>query len=172
MVQHDEFVENLMELESILVKQFRSLQELIEKTRFERKLLLTGDDALMRVVEDKEALLDQLGLIEDNRRKLVQNLSLAKGIQTETTSINELLPYLQEDIAERFSRLVEGITTLAFQARDLNRANQAISTTKLEWLKATQSFLIRIAQPEIGYRPPGSAPVLQRTAGLGVEFRI
>ena len=144
MVQHDEFVENLMDLESILVKQFRMLQELIEKTKVERKLLLDGDDALMRVVEDKEALLDQLGLIEDNRRKLVQNLSLAKGLQSETTSVSELLPYLQEDIAERISRLVEGITTLAIQARDLNTANQALSTTKLEWLKATQSFLIRI----------------------------
>jgi flagellar biosynthesis/type III secretory pathway chaperone len=172
MVQHDEFVENLLELESILVKQFRSLQELIEKTKLERKLLLTGDDAIMRVVEDKEALLDQLGLIEDDRRKLVQNLSLAKGLHSESTSISELLPYIKEDLAERISRMIDGITTLAGQARDLNRANQALSSTKLEWLKATQSFLIRIAQPEIGYRPPGSAPALQRSAGLGVEFRI
>jgi flagellar biosynthesis/type III secretory pathway chaperone len=172
MVQHDEFVENLMELESILVRQFRSLQDLIEKTRLERKLLLSGDNTIMRVVEDKEALLDQLGLIEDNRRKLVQNLSLAKGLHSESTSIGELLPYLQEDIAERISRLIEGITTLAVQARDLNRANQALSSTKLEWLKATQSFLIRITQPEIGYRPPGCPPAYQRTTGLGVEFRI
>jgi flagellar biosynthesis/type III secretory pathway chaperone len=172
MVQHDEFVENLMELESILVKQFRSLQELIEKTKLERKLLLTGDDAIMRVVEDKEALLDQLGLIEDERRKLVQNLSLAKGLHSESTSVSELLPLIKEDLAERISRMMDGITTLAVQARDLNRANQALSSTKLEWLKATQSFLIRIAQPEIGYRSPGSAPALQRTAGLGVEFRI
>ena len=171
MVQHDKFTENLMELEKLLVRQFRALQELIEKTRVERNCLIKGDDSLMRIVEDKEALLDRLNLMEDARRELVQNLTLVKDVHSEKTSISQLLPFLDEDVALRLSRMADGISTLAYQARELNYANQALSNAKLDWLRAAQSFLIGVTQPEPGYRPQGVVPSSNGPTCLGVEFR-
>jgi hypothetical protein len=54
----------------------------------------------------------------------------------------------------------------------LNQSSQALVYTKLDWLKAIQSFFIGIYQPEINYRPPGNQPAIKSsTAGSRLEFR-
>jgi hypothetical protein len=123
-------------------------------------------------VEDKESLLDQMTLMEDRCRKTVQEISLLLELHSEKTSIYDLLPFFKTEDARRIRNLSEGISNLAIEARELNRANQAIALTKLEWLKATQTFLISMFQPEPGYRSPKSGSARQDIAGLGVEFQI
>ena len=173
MIQNDKFSENLLELEELLVRQFRALQDFNELTKTERTLLLNGDDAIMRLVEEKEAQLDKLILMEDNRRNIVQNMALALHLQSDATSIGELLPHLDQIHAERIGRLSEGIVTLARQSRELNQSSQALIYTRLDWLKAVQSFFIGIYQPDYNYCPPGGVPAVKgpTTARLGVEFR-
>ncbi len=168
---NDKFTTNRLELEQVLVRQFRILQEMIALTKKERDSLLNDPDNVLHMVEDKEALLDKMSLMEDQCRKIVQDLSLAVNLHSENTSIQALLPFFRPEDASRIKNLSEGISTLAIQARELNRANQAVAFTKLEWLKATQSFLISIFQPEPGYRPLKGGAARQETAGLGVEFR-
>lgn len=172
MVNNDKFAADLKTLEYLLVKQFRTLQRLTDLTKKERENLLNNDaDALMRLVEEKEAMLDQMGLIEDDRRKQVQSLALQLNIHSEETSVSELLPYLHKVEAERLKRLSEGVTTLANQARDLNYGNQALAYSRIDWLKAVQGFIVRTTQPEAGYRPPGINPGHQESVALGWEYR-
>ena len=173
MIEHDKFSADLMELEHLLVKQFRTLQELLEVSQKERAQLLSGDEKIMRVVEDKEVLLDQLGLIDDSRRKVVQDLSLALKIQSDSGSVGSLLPHLGRDDANRVGRLAEGIVTLAGQTRELNQENQALAIIKLDWIKAAQSVFFGILEPDIDYRPVSSVPP-SRQSGWGtasVEIR-
>lgn len=165
------FTTDPFELEHVLVQQFKILKDMLALTKRERESLLSDPDSVLGVVEEKEALLDKMTLLEDQCRKIVQGLSLSLRLQSEITSIQELLPHLQPEEARRIHTLSEGISSLASQARELNRANQAIALTKLDWLKATQSFLISIFLPDPGYRPPQSASPRQDTTGLGVEFR-
>jgi hypothetical protein len=90
----------------------------------------------------------------------------------EDTSIQALLPYFKPEDASRIKNLSEGIYSLANQARELNHASQALALTKLDWVKATQMFLISMFQPESGYRSPrGGATLQEPAAGLGVEFQ-
>jgi len=165
-----DFTSARMELEQVLVHQFRLLQDMIALTKRERTSLMNDPDAVLAVVEDKEALLDSMTLLEDQCRKIVQEISLSLKLHSQETSIQALLPYLDPDDARRVKNLSEGISNLASQARELNRANQAMALTKLDWLKATQSFLIGIFLPDAGYQKPGGS-VRQDAAGLGVEFR-
>ncbi|MEI7845146.1 MAG: flagellar protein FlgN [Chloroflexota bacterium] len=167
-----EFTAERLELEEILVRQFRALQEMIVLTKKERNYLLNEPDMITQVVEDKEVLLDSMSLMEDNCRKIIQELSIALVLQTENTSIRDLLPFFKSEDASRIRNLSEGITSLAGQARELNRANQAIAYTKLDWLKATQEFLISIFQPETGYRSPRGGTLNRDATGIGVEIRI
>ena len=160
------------ELEKALVRQFKLLKEVMALTKKERASLLNEPDFILRMVEDKEALLDQMSLMEDQCRKTVQELSLLLESHSEKTSIYDLLPYLEPEDAKRIRNLTEGIANLAVQARELTRANEAIALTKLEWLKATQMFLISMFQPEAGYRSPKGGASRQDIAGLGVEFHI
>jgi len=173
MIEHDKFSADLVELEHLLVRQFRALQELLEVSQKERTLLLGSGDKIMRLVEDKEVLLDQLGMIEDSRRKVVQDLSLALKIQSDSGSVGLLLPHLGKDDANRIGRLADGIVTLAGQTRELNQENQALAMIKLDWIKAAQSVFFGILEPDTDYRPPTSAP-LSREAGWGkasLEYR-
>lgn len=171
MVEHDTFSANVMELEQTLVRQFRALQKLIEITHKEREAILNQQDSLMRLVEEKEALLDQLGILEDDRRHLVQEISLSLPSGREADSLQELLPHLQKEQSMRIERLVEGITTLAGESRELNHANHALALVRLEWVKAARWFLAGSVQPEVDYRPPGNAPVLKDSGGWGIEVR-
>jgi len=168
----EKFTANRMELEQMLVRQFRLLQEMLALSKKERDSLLNETDLVLKLVEDKEVLLDSLSVMEDNCRKLVQELSLELELHSDDTSIQALLPYLKPEEASRLRNLSEGISSIASQARELNRANQALALSKLEWLKATQSFLISIFQPEAGYSVQKGGGKTQRAAGMGVEFRV
>lgn len=168
----DQFTSSRLELEQVLVRQFKLLKDVIALTKKERTSLLNEPDLVLRVVEDKEALLDQMSLMEDHCRKIVQEISLSLKQHSENTSIQALLPFFQPEDARLIRTLSEGISNLASQARELNRANQAIALTKLEWLKATQSFLISVFQPDAGYRSPKGGSPRGDITGLGVEFHI
>lgn len=171
MVNHDQFCEVLIELEDTLVEQFRQIQQLVELTLSERQALLENSDGLMNIVEEKEVLLDRLGVLEDNRRKAVQKLALERGIVSDETSIAELLPYLDESEARRVTRLAEGITSLAREARQLNDYNQALAVTRLDWLQAAQVFLVGVVQPEPAYAPPYKARPAAEAANFGMDYR-
>jgi len=169
---NDEFTKNRFELEQVLVVLFRSLQELLTLSKRERVSLLNEPDEILQIVEDKEVLLDKISVLEDKCRQIVQELSLALNLRLENTSIQSLLPFLKPEEASRIKNLSDGIHSLAGQARELNHASQAIAITKLDWLKATQSFLIGMFQPEAGYRSPRDVSKHQEpVAGLGVEIR-
>ena len=168
----DQFTSDRLELEQALVRQFKLLKDIVALTKKERESLLNEPELVLRTVEDKEALLDQMSLMEDRCRKTVQEISLLLELHSERTSIFDLLPFFRPEDARRIRNLSEGISNLAIEARELNRANQAIALTKLEWLKATQTFLIGMFQPEPGYRSPKSGSSDQDIAGLGVEFHI
>lgn len=168
----DEFTKNRFELEQVLVVLFRSLQELLILSKRERVSLLNEPDQILQIVEDKEVLLDKISVLEDKCRQIVQELSLTLNLRHEDTSIQSLLPFFKPEEASRIKNLSDGIHSLASQARDLNHASQAIAITKLDWLKATQSFLIGMFQPEAGYRSPRDGMKHQEpVAGLGVEIR-
>lgn len=168
----DEFTKNRFELEQVLVILFRSLQELLILSKRERVSLLNEPDQILQIVEDKEVLPDKISVLEDKCRQIVQELSLTLNLRHEDTSIQSLLPFFKSEEASRIKNLSDGIHSLASQARDLNHASQAIAITKLDWLKATQSFLIGMFQPEAGYRSPRDGMKHQEpVAGLGVEIR-
>lgn len=172
-MQDDKFTENRLELEKVLVRQFRLLQEMLALSKKERDSLLNEPDFILKIVEDKEALLDRMSMMEDNCRKIVQEFSLELDLHSEDTSIEALLPYFQPEDTSRIRNLSEGISSLATEVRELNRANQALALSKLEWLKATQAFLISIFQPESdGYGAQKFGNKHQEAAGLGVEYRV
>jgi flagellar biosynthesis/type III secretory pathway chaperone len=169
----DELTKNRHELEQVLVSLFRNLQDLFALSKKERMSLLNEPaDQIQQIVEDKEALLDKISVLEDKCREVVQELSLALNLHQQDTSIQSLLPFLKAEDAARIKNLSDGIQSLAGQTRELNHISQAIAVTKLDWLKATQSFLIDMLQPEAGYRSPKDGAKHQESVtGLGVERR-
>lgn len=147
---------SLNALEVLLVKEFRTLQDLISLTRDERAALTQGDAATLQpLVEEKETVLDQIGLLEDSRRMLTEKAAIELGLEKPISSIADLLPHLLPEIAERINHLQEGIVTLVEQARDLNMGNRALATTRMDWVNSTKTYLLSFYQSPVSYQPPG-----------------
>ncbi|HVP21237.1 MAG TPA: flagellar protein FlgN [Anaerolineaceae bacterium] len=145
-------------LEDYLVKEFRTLQTLINVTRSERAALCKGDSAVvLRVVEEKEAILDTLGLILDREKVTYQNIAQNVGLKSEAYSLRDLLPYIEPELQTRFKNLQEGISTLVEQAKELSTGNRALALAHSQCLDATQSFLLKLIMPPSNYQSPGLA---------------
>jgi flagellar biosynthesis/type III secretory pathway chaperone len=162
----------LSNLEDILVQEFRTLESLIGVTREERlEFSKHNADSIMLLVEKKEMILDQLSLLEEKRRTIVQNISQEAGLQTSSSSISAILSSIDRPSAERISRLNDGIATLVSQARDLNYGNQALARTALDCIETTKAFLYSLYQPQTGYQAPGG-PQFEQEALWDVEHRV
>ncbi|KPL84126.1 hypothetical protein SE15_02825 [Thermanaerothrix daxensis] len=152
-----QFQAALETLEQVMVRQFNLLQELLGLTQAERDALYRNDAVLlMPLVERKEALLDQIVLLEDQRRMHTERLSqyLQTGIG-DAPSLHQILPHVPSPRAERLQRLSEGILSLATQVRQTNEHNALLITNAIEWVNATQEFVLSLyTQPE-GYSPTG-----------------
>jgi len=163
-MDHNPQVQDLLNsLENVLVQEFRTLQSIIVATKQERILLNKKDpDAIMMIVEEKEGLLDQFGLLEEKRRMYITSIANELSIKLTTTSISELYSGLNSDESDRLHRLNDGISMLVQQSRDLNYGNQALARTALDWLISAQSFLLSITNPSDEYYPPGVKPSIER----------
>lgn len=169
-------MENLQEfstsLEDLLVKEFRSLQSLIALTKDEHTALTKADaSALLPLVEDKEVLLDEISQLEDSRRMITEEMAKNSGLEANKLTLNEIISRMEPGVSGRLGRLHEGILTLVKQAKDLSNANRILATTTLEWLDATQVFLLSLYQPSVGYQPPGVPTNEQQGVVWDVDHR-
>ena len=147
-------------LEGVLVNEFRTCQSLQDIVAGERLALSQGNvPKLSNLVEEKEVLLDQLGQIEDERRKAVQELSLALEENSETPTVFSLLSRLNSEVAGRLGRLCDGISTIVGQVRQYNDGNQALAASALERVDIVQNYLLSLIQIPENYQPPGSHPI-------------
>jgi hypothetical protein len=146
-------------LEDLLVREFRACQALCAYTKEERKALTIDDvSQLSELVDKKEALLDEIGLVEESRRTIVQELAAEAGASDRCATLADLLPALDPTVAGRLGRLREGILALSGEVRDLTSGNLALSATAIDRIDAVQSFLLSLCQPQINYQPPGVVP--------------
>lgn len=171
MDEQEKLSSNYRDLEQLLVSQFRLLQKLIEVTQKEKNAMLNHYELLMAVTEEKEVLLDQLGMVDDERRKVTSDMAVAFHIPGDYCTVKSLIPYLSAEEGGRLARIADGISTLVIQAKELNEANQILAHVKIDLAKATQAFLIGLAQPEINYQPAGTGPVSREAPRWGFEVR-
>ncbi len=146
-------------LEDLLVREFRVCQNLYSLTREERLLLSKNDvQALMSLVERKEALLDELGRLEDLKSMTMQEMGTILGLDSkpvQSLTVGDIIAALDVDSASRLGNLRSGILALVDQVRDLTHGNRALATTALERADALQAFLLSFYQSPTGYRPQG-----------------
>jgi flagellar biosynthesis/type III secretory pathway chaperone len=159
-------------LEDLLVKEFRVLQNLISVSQNERVALTTGDtDQIIKLVEEKEAILDQVSLLEDERRNLTAKLMLEMGIDDPDLSMEVVFRKSGKEASQRLARLNDGIMTLAAQARDISEWNKAYAVSTLDWLSATQNYMLKLVEPQIGYQGNGAASVSDVPVSLDINHQ-
>jgi flagellar biosynthesis/type III secretory pathway chaperone len=159
-------------LEDALVKEYRTCQALYNLTKDERQALVKIDlECLSSLVEQKEALLDEMGQLDDQRRMLAQELASVLHMRAAAPSIAEIAAVLNSESGKRISRLREGIVALTADIRDLTSGNQALATAALERADAIQGLLLDLYRPNLMYQPPGKPAGVEAGPSWGVDQR-
>jgi flagellar biosynthesis/type III secretory pathway chaperone len=141
-------------MEAVMVNEFRVCQSLLTVLQLERQALVQKDvEALSKLVEQKESLLDELGTNEESRRSHMEKLAQNSGLQNEVMGLTDLLRRLQLTASERLYRLQEGIVALQSKIRELNRANLALAQMNLERITALQEYLVSLFSSPSYYQP-------------------
>ncbi len=141
-------------MEAVMVNEFRVCQSLLTVLQLERQALVQKDvEALSKLVEQKESLLDELGTNEESRRSHLEKLAQNSGLQNEVMGLTDLLRRLQLTASERLYRLQEGIVALQSKIRELNRANLALAQMNLERITALQEYLVSLFSSPSYYQP-------------------
>jgi flagellar biosynthesis/type III secretory pathway chaperone len=163
-------------LEDLLVREFRACQTLLNLTKDERQALAKNDvQALSALVEQKEAWLDELGQVEDQRRMLVQEIARQIAgrlpLISPSPSVAELAAALEPEVGERVNRLRDGISALSGEIRQLSSGNRALAASALERTDAVQTLILDFLRPSLNYQPPGAPHRLENGAAWGVDQR-
>lgn len=166
--------EQLNQLEDTLVTEFRLLQNLIQVTQKESSTLLKANySMLMPILEDKEAILDQLGTLEATREKIVASVAQAMGVDMLEHPINMqgLMQLCDAERAGRVRRLSEGIVALSQQEKDLNVNVNTLAQSWVEMIHSTQAYLLSFYQAPVTYQPPGVRTPNNQSALWATEHR-
>jgi len=147
----------------------------IDPTTFKAQL----DQALAKKAQDEALLTNAKNDLARYQKLAAMNAINRQQADTQRALVAQYTAQVQADqgaienaqATRNSDDLRVGVSTRG--ALCLYRASQALALTKLDWLKATQSFLISFFQPQTGYRSPKSgAKPDEPAAGLGVEYRI
>jgi flagellar biosynthesis/type III secretory pathway chaperone len=141
--------DHLKSLESLLVKEFRACQALLNLTQDEREALAQGNVLrLLALAEHKEILLDRLSSLANSRQVLVaQLIDLDRG-QGDDPIIRSL-KVLDLDDELQLASLFEGIRVLKGQVRELVLGNRALAATALNQAATLQAGLVSNTQTSL-----------------------
>jgi hypothetical protein len=135
-MQDEEWLALLINLEDLLVQEFRTCQKVLSLTHDERQALASHTPALLSaLVEEKEVLLDEFTQTEDQRRAVVQKIKKNKGCLRPSTCLAGLEQALPEGASEPFNRLREGILALSNKIEMITCGNRALALLALERTK-------------------------------------
>lgn len=142
-------LEQLKNIESLLVKEFRLCQALYHLTQEEREALAQGDvPRLLALAEHKETLLDRLnGLVNARQRQLAQLTQL--DFDRSEDAILDGLRLLDLDDELRLVSLFEGIQVLKGLVRELALGNQGLAAIALKQAASLQAGLVESTQTSL-----------------------
>jgi flagellar biosynthesis/type III secretory pathway chaperone len=142
-------LDHLKSLESLLVKEFRACQALLNLTQEEREALAQGDVLrLLTLAEHKEILLDQLSSLANARQLLVAQLINLDRSQGDDPLVRSL-KVLDLDDELQLASLFEGIQVLKGQVRELVLGNRALAATALNQAATLQAGLVSHTQTSL-----------------------
>lgn len=123
----------LTALEDMLVTEFRTCQLLHVLVREERKAMLQGNnEALKKILQDKETCLAELKKLENSCRDEIQEIGLLHGMASTCLKLKDILPKIERFTADRMLHLSKGTDALVQEIQEINQGNQALAKSKQE----------------------------------------
>jgi flagellar biosynthesis/type III secretory pathway chaperone len=141
---------------------YRSMLTVIDK---ESKAAVRSDViALTKSGEEKENILVKLGLIEDRRRQIVDELADALGYPPGDFTITKISELMGEPFAGRLSKAGAELLAVLNTVKAANRRNKLLIEHSRELLRGSFNILSELTRSDTVYYRTGS---IQRTYQTG-----
>lgn len=145
----------LLEIEGVLVNEFRICQSLLHCMKEERKALSSANlESLFLLVERREEILEEMEAFEIRREDLVHAFARNMGLELDAPRLSDCLSPLAKPPVERIGRLSEGISALKDSLSSLGEWNYALADSVLNREESVQAFLLNLYPPVHPNRPP------------------
>jgi len=151
----------------ILIKEFALYGDLYDLSRKKSEIIVDGDvDALTRVLSVEQQLVIELGHLENQREKIIEDWALRLGVDPQRTTLSEIISFLNGDTKGRLEKVSNELSEIVSQLRQINDLNGTLIKNNLEYI----DFSIKLiaGQDEAGtvYSKVGKAPVKQQNRNL------
>lgn len=143
-------------LDTIIEEERAACERLLELSAIERTAIIANRvNELSKLVEEKERLACRLSRLESKRNQLIKGWTEELGVDSVGPKMERLLPVVGRELHEGLARKYDGLTLLARQVADSNRANGELLQ---DFLRVTQELLhciLGLEQSHCGYSSAG-----------------
>lgn len=154
---------HLLETIADEIKCYREIKAVIAK---ERDAATASDkDQLMRICQDKQAIVARIAQTEKKRQERVEQLALACAIQDRPLTITRLCASLPEPYAAELKTLASELKALVEDVQRENNANAKLFSQALELIHGSLKLINELIYAQAVYKKPGSENRTQGYAG-------
>jgi len=161
--------QSLQELYDLLFEQKDLLDNMLELSRKEQQIIISGAaDKLEDVVRRELRELSKLGAIEKKRLALHKMISAEFGLSERELTVSAIAARADQDEREAITKLQGELTVLINEHRDLNNENRELIKAHLEYTEAMLDVMVDSEDPLNNfYNVEGkAAPDKKKTTGF------
>lgn len=141
---------------------YRSMLAVIEK---ERKAAVQSDLTVLNIAaEEKEDILVNLGIVEEQRTRLVTEMAETLGYPPREITITMISQVVGEPFAGRLRRAGNDLSTVLNSVKDANHSNKQLFAHSIELLRGSFNLLSELTRSDTVYHRTGN---IQRTYQTG-----
>lgn len=140
--------QSLEELSGLLVEQKSVLENMLELSLEERRIIISGEAPLLEgIIRQELRELSKLGAIEKKRIALHKGIAEELGIPENDITVSAIAELAEPDERDALKKLQKELTALIDQHTALNMENQELIKSHLEYSETVLDLLVDSEDP-------------------------
>ena len=140
--------QSLEELQSLLLEQKALLGDMLELSREERRIIVSGEaDKLEDIVRQEMRLLSKLNAIEKRRAAMNPAISAEFGLPENDITISAIIERAEPEEREVIKALQTQLNSLLGQHTDINKENRELIKAHIEYTDAMIDVMVDSEDP-------------------------
>lgn len=140
----------------ILEKEAQLYSEFLELSRQKTEVIINGDvKELENITKREQALIDNVGELEETREQVVSEIACAIGAETSSLTISTIIDSLDKLWAEKLKKARNSILYTIDEIRQINLQNKILIDTSLEYIDFSLNLMSSASSKGVKYSKDG-----------------
>lgn len=147
------FIEELIEL---ICQEEKVLKAFLKLLNMQKQHLLANEiEQFQETVQQQEALIDEIKVLEEKRIGKVKEMADSKGMREDEITLTHLIEITLGDVSEELKGLKERLSKLVEKIRRANRVNEMLIKHSLNFIQQSVGWMIDASDITRVYDPNG-----------------